>query len=89
MLRSTIGVQRIGGFNTAHFVHREGPPPLGEIFELLTDFNTRKITLLAESIGVHTAIVAGRIRWENKNYNILSSLIGNKQVRNKFPSEFS
>ena len=56
--------------------------------DLLTDFNTEEITSLAESIGVHTAIVAGRIRWENKNYQILSRLIGSKEVRIQFPSEF-
>ena len=55
---------------------------------LLTDFNTEEITSLAESIGVHTAIVAGRIRWENNNYKILSNLIGSKKVRSQFPSEF-
>jgi len=56
--------------------------------DLLTDFNTEEIISLAASIGVHTAIVAGRIRWENKNYQILSRLIGSKEVRLQFPSEF-
>ena len=63
-------------------------PPRFWKSNLLTDFNTEEITSLAESIGVHTAIVAGRIRWENKNYQILSRLIGNKEVRIQFPSEF-
>jgi len=56
--------------------------------DLLTNFNAEEITSLAESIGVHTAIVAGRIRWENKNYQILSRLIGSKEVRSQFPLEF-
>ena len=56
--------------------------------DLLTDFNTEKITSLAESIGVHTAIVAGRIRWERNDYRILSRLIGNGKVKVQFPLEF-
>lgn len=56
--------------------------------DLLTDYSTGKITSLAESIGVHTAIVAGRIRWEKKDYRILSRLIGNRKVRVQFPLEF-
>jgi len=57
--------------------------------KLLTDFKTEEIISLAESIGVHTAIVAGRIRWENNNYKILSKLIGSREVRKQFHSEFS
>jgi HTH-type transcriptional regulator / antitoxin HigA len=56
--------------------------------ELLTDFNTLKIISLAQQIGVHTAIVAGRIRWETQNYKLLSKLIGIMQVRSQFPLNF-
>ena len=56
--------------------------------DLLTDYNTEEIISLAESIGVHTAIVAGRIRWEKKDYRILSRLIGSGEVKTQFPLEF-
>ncbi len=56
--------------------------------DLLTDYSLEKITSLSESIGVHTAIVAGRIRWEKKDYRILSRLIGNRKVKVQFPLEF-
>ena len=38
----------------------------------------------ARQLKIHPAIVAGRIRHENKNYQALTSLIGNKQVRHHF-----
>ena len=40
---------------------------------------------LASQLGIHPAIVAGRIRYESKSYRILSQLIGYKQVRPCFP----
>ena len=38
----------------------------------------------ARQLKIHPAIVAGRIRHENKNYQTLTSLIGNKQVKHHF-----
>ena len=39
---------------------------------------------LAKKIEVHYAIVAGRIRWENNNYKLLSNWVGYRQVRKLF-----
>ena len=39
----------------------------------------------AQEIGVHPAIVAGRIRKEANNYVILSNLVGRGEVRKQFP----
>jgi len=37
--------------------------------------------LLADELNVHPAIVAGRMRWEAKNYKILNQMIGLGQVK--------
>ncbi len=42
-------------------------------------------TLLAESLNIHPAIVAGRIRFETNSYKILSNIIGYHEVRKHFP----
>ena len=39
---------------------------------------------LAQRVGVHPAIVAGRIRWRGRNYRILSQLVGSGEVRKHF-----
>jgi len=39
---------------------------------------------LANQMEIHPALVAGRIRYERKQYNIFSSLIGNREVRKLF-----
>jgi HTH-type transcriptional regulator/antitoxin HigA len=44
---------------------------------------------LAEELKIHPAIIAGRIRSEQKNYRILSGLIGHGEVRKFFPEECS
>lgn len=44
---------------------------------------------LAQRVGVHPAIVAGRIRWRNRNYRILSQFVGNGEVRKHFPGVWS
>ena len=38
----------------------------------------------AQELGIHPAIVAGRIRYERRNYRLLSQLVGSKQVRQLF-----
>jgi HTH-type transcriptional regulator/antitoxin HigA len=43
------------------------------------------VLALAESLRVHPAIIAGRIRREQKNYRLLSSLVGQHEVRALFP----
>ena len=39
---------------------------------------------LAQRVGVHPAIVAGRIRRESKNYRMLSQLVGHGEIRKYF-----
>ncbi|MDA3924181.1 MAG: hypothetical protein PF904_05730 [Kiritimatiellae bacterium] len=45
-----------------------------------------RVEELATRVHVHTAIVAGRVRYEKKNYKILSSLVGNRLLRKQFPA---
>jgi HTH-type transcriptional regulator/antitoxin HigA len=40
---------------------------------------------LASQLGVHPAVVAGRMRFEFKAYRLLNRLVGHKQVRALFP----
>jgi HTH-type transcriptional regulator/antitoxin HigA len=44
-----------------------------------------KVVELAETLKIHPAIIAGRIRFENQNYRLLSRLVGNGEVRKHFP----
>ena len=44
-----------------------------------------EVEALAEKTKIHPAIVAGRIRFKNKNYRLLSKYVGNGQVRKYFP----
>ena len=39
---------------------------------------------LAQRVAVHPAIVAGRIRWRDRNYRILSQFVGTGEVRKHF-----
>lgn len=43
------------------------------------------VTQLANELGVSKAIVAGRVRFERRNYRLLSSMVGAGQVRVNFP----
>lgn len=43
--------------------------------------------LLADELAIHPAIVAGRMRWEAKNYKILNQMIGRGQVKRLFPEK--
>jgi len=40
---------------------------------------------LADKLGIHAAIVAGRIRHERKNFRLLNQLVGHGKVRRLFP----
>lgn len=46
------------------------------------------INELAKQLGIHPAIVAGKIRFENHDYAILNELVGHNQVRNLFAKTF-
>ena len=47
------------------------------------------VLALARERRVHPAIVAGRIRWEKRDYRILSSLVGHRKVRKLFGAELA
>lgn len=38
----------------------------------------------ANQMEIHPALIAGRIRYERKQYNIFSNLLGNREVRKLF-----
>lgn len=48
------------------------------------EWNRETAELLAEELKIHPAIVAGRMRFEAKNYRILSQVVGHGQVRQLF-----
>ncbi|GEO80058.1 transcriptional regulator [Pararhodospirillum oryzae] len=43
------------------------------------------IKVLASSLQIHPAIVAGRFRYEKKDYRALTHLVGHKEIRKHFP----
>ena len=43
-----------------------------------------KVIYFANSLGIHPAIVAGRIRYKTGNYRLLSQLVGTGMVRQQF-----
>ncbi len=47
------------------------------------------IISLAQRVGVHPAIVAGRIRWRDRNYRILSQFVGNGEVSKHFYAQWN
>ncbi len=49
------------------------------------EWNRTSAELLAEQLEIHPAIVAGRMRFEAKNFRILSQVVGHGQVRRFFP----
>ena len=44
---------------------------------------------LAREVGVHPAVVAGRVRHERGNYRLLSQLVGSGKVRSQFEADAS
>jgi HTH-type transcriptional regulator/antitoxin HigA len=47
--------------------------------------STQSIQALARDLQIHPAIVAGRLRYERRNYSLFSSLVGYRQARVHFP----
>jgi HTH-type transcriptional regulator / antitoxin HigA len=43
------------------------------------------VELLARQLGIHPAIVAGRIRHHFKSYRVLNQFVGHGQIRGQFP----
>lgn len=50
-------------------------------WKLLRRCSREDVIRVAESLRVHPAILAGRIRFEKKDYSLLSDLVGQKKVR--------
>ncbi len=53
---------------------------------LLSDASDAALRKFARRMGIHPAIVAGRVRWETGNYTRHSKLLGHKLVRSLFES---
>jgi len=52
--------------------------------ELLRTATPSKVIAFAQSVNVHPAIVAGRVRRETGNYRLLSQFVGSNEVRKHF-----
>jgi len=48
-----------------------------------------EVKTLAAKLKIHPAIIAGRIRYEQNNYKLLSKLVGNKQIRKHFTESYT
>lgn len=66
---------------------REALVPLADWEKSAVQFVVAPATVsqLARSIGVADAVVAGRVRFERRNYRLLSSMVGGGKVRSAFP----
>lgn len=60
------------------------PSKAWEAARLTDRSDERDVKALAERLRIHPAIVAGRIRYESKNYTVFSHLIGRGGVRKLF-----
>lgn len=49
-----------------------------------TSHQTKDVVALAQKLGIHPAIVAGRIRHETQNFRLLAKLLGHGQVGRHF-----
>lgn len=79
----------------AEDIEQEADEQAGEILVPEDKWNTALARYLrsassiidfASELGVHPAIVAGKIRREAKNYTILTEMVGQGEVRKLFPS---
>jgi HTH-type transcriptional regulator/antitoxin HigA len=60
------------------------PPEAWENSTVRLQYFPEQVFQLAEQLQIHPAIVAGRIRWQQKNYRLFSRIIGNGEVRKLF-----
>jgi HTH-type transcriptional regulator/antitoxin HigA len=60
------------------------PGDAWETAEARTSTAPEAVRRLAARLHVHPAIVAGRVRFERRNYSLLDSLIGRRVVRRRF-----
>lgn len=56
-----------------------------EEFESRRDFSPHAVLRFATKLNIHPAIVAGRIRHEEKNFRLLSQFVGTGEIRQHFP----
>lgn len=47
--------------------------------------NESAVKRLAQDLGISPSIVAGRLRFESRNYRLMTDLVGNREVRKHFP----
>ena len=62
------------------------PPEVwGQAADILANGqNERYLVEMSERLKINPAVVAGRARWETKNFTLYSSLLGSHQVRGQF-----
>jgi len=62
------------------------PPAIWETSEARRNPTPMAVVSLSKAVQVHPAIVAGKIRHEQKNYRLLSHFVGTGEVRRQFGS---
>lgn len=60
------------------------PPDLWQASLVHEDLSAMEVIDLAQELEIHPAIVAGRIRYERRNYRLLSQFVGSGQIRRQF-----
>ncbi len=60
------------------------PDEYWNILKLTSTITPSQVVAFAEKLKIHPAIIAGRIRYEQNNYKILSQLLGRKEIRKYF-----
>ncbi len=60
------------------------PQKTWEKDSILIQASTKNVMALSEKLKIHPAIIAGRIRFEKKNYKLLSKYVGNREIRKHF-----
>ncbi len=64
------------------------PQKIWEKAPVLLQASAENVMALSEKLKVHPAIIAGRIRFEKKNYKLLSKYVGNREIRKHFKDCF-
>ena len=60
------------------------PPDLWQASLVHEELSAMEVIDLAQVLEVHPAIIAGRIRYERRNYRLLSQFVGAGQIRRQF-----
>ena len=63
------------------------PPEIWESNSVRERATVLAVYDLAQEVGVHPAVIAGRVRHERGNYRLLSQLVGSGKVRRQFEAE--